>query len=351
MSEGSLQLRELQNGEEELAAAFVARQEFTPIWQAPLWGAFREQAVGERPRRFGVLRQGKLLTYVQVLERQWPLGLKFWFIERGPLLNVEVEDQTYLQAGLRVLWEGLQKVAQEEGLVGARFDFPPGARLAQATEDFFPALRAGVFSNFPQLTLRLNLRQSEEKIWAAMKPKARYNFRVACRQAVRVREITDPQAAPVFYRLLQKTTARAGFRGHGELFYQNFLRVLGPKQASLFLATQGATPLAAVLLTFYGDTATYYFGASDYRFRALMAPYACQFAALLAARQRGYHFYDLLGIAPAGARQHPLAGVSTFKRKFGGEVVAYPPAREVIWRRKAFALARAGRRVLAWWGC
>lgn len=335
-----MQFREIQNCETKIVTDFLRQQEFTPIWQAPLWGDFRAQAVQERPRRFGVWRGQELLAYCQILERIWPLNLRFWFGERGPLILANSKG-----TALPTLLAGITKIARQEKIVGVRFDFPPRPEIARAAANFFGScnLRVVTKENFPQLTLRLNLRQTEEQLLAAMKPKARYNFRVAQKHGVTVTEITQQSKIKIFYQLLKKTTQRDAFASHPEKFYADFLAFLGPQHASLFLAEQAQVPLAAILVTFYGDTATYYFGASDYIFRNLMAPYACHFAAMRAARARGYRFYDFLGLAPLQDSQHALTGVSTFKRKFGGEEIQYPAGKEMIWRPGALRLVALGR--------
>jgi lipid II:glycine glycyltransferase (peptidoglycan interpeptide bridge formation enzyme) len=133
------------------------------------------------------------------------------------------------------------------------------------------------------------------------------------------------------------------------------------KDAKLLLAKKDGKAIAGILLTFAGDTATYYYGASDHEFRSLMAPYLLQWRGIQFAKRRRCRFYDFLGIAQvldsrgteignrnqelwirkqgadfqspkpkAQSPNHRLAGVSSFKLKFGGEVVQYPMPRVLI---------------------
>ena len=44
----------------------------------------------------------------------------------------------------------------------------------------------------------------------------------------------------------------------------------------------------------------------------------------------GYQRFNLWGIAPAGQPNHRYAGVTTFKTGFGGEVVEYVPAHDLV---------------------
>jgi lipid II:glycine glycyltransferase (peptidoglycan interpeptide bridge formation enzyme) len=91
----------------------------------------------------------------------------------------------------------------------------------------------------------------------------------------------------------------------------------------------------------------YYYGASSYTHRALMAPYALQWAAMRYYKARGCATYDLLGIAPPDAPpDHPWQGISAFKEKFGGEVVMYPPEQEIVLRPIANWMLQWKRRIL-----
>ena len=113
-----------------------------------------------------------------------------------------------------------------------------------------------------------------------------------------------------------------------------------------------------------GKTGIYYYGASDYAYRVTMAPYLLQWEAMKRCKEKGCTTYDLLGIVPplplsltlsptsakdsAGRRgemenDHPWAGVSAFKEKFGGRVIEYPHEREVVLKpllKKLFAMKR-----------
>jgi len=78
------------------------------------------------------------------------------------------------------------------------------------------------------------------------------------------------------------------------------------------------------------DWGIYYYGASDNHYRKVMAPYLLQWEAIKESKKRGCKYYDFLGIAPEGAVNHPWAGVTQFKGKFGGEVVDYPKAKDLV---------------------
>ncbi|MBU0458601.1 peptidoglycan bridge formation glycyltransferase FemA/FemB family protein [Patescibacteria group bacterium] len=98
-------------------------------------------------------------------------------------------------------------------------------------------------------------------------------------------------------------------------------------------------PIAGLMGVIWNGTGIYYYGASSYEYRALMAPYALQWGAIKYCKTQGCSKYDLFGIAPLSHRErgvggrgkdHPWSGVSSFKEKFGGDVIEYPEEKMIV---------------------
>ena len=53
-------------------------------------------------------------------------------------------------------------------------------------------------------------------------------------------------------------------------------------------------------------------------------------------KKQGYERFNLWGIAPAGHPEHRYAGVTTFKTGFGGEVVEFVPAHDLVISRMGY---------------
>lgn len=173
-----------------------------------------------------------------------------------------------------------------------------------------------------------------------MKPKGRYNIKVAQKHGIRVEQTNDIHA---WYRLVSETTSRDGFTGLSKQRYQAFLEAL--EGSFLMLAyTQEGEAIAGLIGAVYGSTGIYYYGASSHAHRALMAPYLLQWEAMQYCRKLGCTHYDLLGIAPPDMPSHPWAGITSFKNKFGGELVEYPPEQMVVLKPVAKKLLELKRR-------
>lgn len=301
----------------ELDSFLLASQ--AEIQQFPIWEPVQAAAGALTCRRLAGFENGKIVAAAQIFERRWPAG-KWWHVPRGPVFgSLSAASQGEFLAEI-------ERLARDSAAVFVRFDWP---ELAEIPADL--PLQPAHQTNFPGTTLLLDLAKSEAELLAEMKPKGRYNIRVAEKRGVTVRESTDPAEADIFADLLAKTTARDGFTGHGREYYRAFLAALAPAgRASLFVAELAGRPIAASIVTWAGPRATYYYGASDHEHRAAMAPYLVQWTAILAARSRGFQEYDFLGIAPAEAKNHPLAGVTDFKLKFGGRILNYPASSELV---------------------
>lgn len=78
----------------------------------------------------------------------------------------------------------------------------------------------------PRRTIKVELAHDDDGLLARMKPKTRYNVRLAERRGVVVRR-GGLQDLPAFYRLLVETGARNEFGIHGVRYYADVLRVYG----------------------------------------------------------------------------------------------------------------------------
>jgi lipid II:glycine glycyltransferase (peptidoglycan interpeptide bridge formation enzyme) len=210
---------------------------------------------------------------------------------------------------------------------------------------------------------------AEEVILAQMHPKGRYNIGVAKKHGVTITEGTENDL-DAFYELLQGTGGRDGFQISQKSHYARFLASL--EGSFMLLAYHAGKPIAGLLGLVWptasprpstgsghpspvgrGDggegnrTGIYYYGASSYEHRNLMAPYLLQWEAIRLAKAQGCTRYDLLGISAEQAPpDDPWWGITDFKRKFGGMVVSYPPEQEMVLRPIVKHMLGLKRRIL-----
>ncbi len=175
----------------------------------------------------------------------------------------------------------------------------------------------------PQYTALLQL-TNPDAILEAMKPKWRYNIRLAERKSVTVRTSTALQDMDIAFDLLSATAERQGIRIHPKSYYQLLLEKLGSAgMAKLYLAEYEGNVIAANIMVGFGKTMTYVHGGTDNTYRQLMAPHLLQWQAILDAHEAGYTTYDFFGVAPPGQPNHAWAGITRFKMGFGAHFQEY----------------------------
>lgn len=171
--------------------------------------------------------------------------------------------------------------------------------------------------------LIIDLAQSEEKLLAGMKPKTRYNIRLARRKGVEV-VCSDINELPVFYDLYCQTAERNKFDACSYYYFSALYSALAStpdsSEVHFLLAKHNKDDLAGAIITISGRTATYLFGASSNQNRNMMAPYAVQWAGIRLARVKGCLTYDMGAVAPSSNLEHPFFGMYRFKTGFGGTI-------------------------------
>ncbi|HNW43295.1 MAG TPA: peptidoglycan bridge formation glycyltransferase FemA/FemB family protein [Elusimicrobiales bacterium] len=290
--------------------ALVQRTPESGFMQSWDWSEFKA-AQGQCVTRLGIFEGDELAggTLVYSVES----GLAPLQLPHGPVLPWKQP----LKAAqcLELLRTRLAEIAARTGA--------PLARLEPCLEGELPGwlekMPRAPLDLVPTPTLLVELSCSDEKLLGAMQPKGRYNVRLAVRKGVEVVSAADAESLNDFYGLFELTCARHGFNGEPPSFFEALLRTLGPAGgARLYFAGYKGMLLSAAIAVFYGDKATYLYGASAPFMRSAMAPYAMHWQIMRDARARGCRVYDMYGIAPEGQPLHAYSRFTPFKLRFGG---------------------------------
>ena len=148
------------------------------------------------------------------------------YTPRGPVapLDEAAPARVALEAGLHAL-------CRRRGAVFLKIEpnAPAGIDTARAlaASGFRPARRIQ-----PRRTIMLDLRPDapEDALLAAMKPKTRYNIRLAGRRGVRVRAARDEADVQRFYDLMTVTGQRDAFAVHSLDYYRDAWRDSAPRK-------------------------------------------------------------------------------------------------------------------------
>lgn len=265
----------------------------------------QSESWAEFQRKLG--RQADFVEGVLCIKQPTTLGLDYLYIPRGVITKKNLSAIT--------------TKAREIGCIFLRIE--PGMNsvvTGLATQ-----------SAQPQDVWILDLAQSEQELLAGMKPKTRYNLRLAQKKQVEIKVSTDPQDIQIFYKISKQMAERQRIRIQPEKYFRRMFEIFSKKhQAFLYLAYYKKKVIAANLVIYSGQTATYVHGSSANEFRNVMAPYVLQWQAILDAKKAGLKIYDFGGVAPKGVEDHAWQGITRFKQGFGGQLVHYPDSVDVV---------------------
>jgi len=349
-----MKARILKKKEEPLWDEFLQTQSLASIAQFSIWGHFQEKCAYRGKYWIVVLEndQKEIMGGTMVIRYSIRKGYCWIYGGRGPMLNYESEDLATL---MDTLVQQIEEIAHRNKAIFLRMDPPliqavdeePNNDSALANYTNLKGYKRIEHGFQPQDTLVLDITQTNEDLLKQMKPKGRYNIRLATKKGVKIRKANPKkpkqfeQDIDAFFKILRQTTKRDGFSGHGKSYYKNMIETLQPSgEAELYLAEYEGKIIAGNIVTFDHQTAIYYYGASSSEHRNVMAPYLLQWQAILDAKKRDLKYYDFLGIAPANSPGHPWAGVTNFKKKFGGQHITYVKPLEKVFKSFFYLLFR-----------
>ena len=288
---------------------------YAHVLQAWEWGDLKAK-YGWTPRRLLFYDKGDVRAAAQVLRRPLPhTPFGVIYVPKGPALDY---SDTKLLG--EVLGE-LERHARRERAIFVKVD--PDIRAGTPAAAVLPA-RGWRFSDEQiqfRNTVTLDLSRSEDELLAAMKPKWRYNIRLAEKKGVRAEAGADQDLA-LFYEMYAETSARDGFLIRPFSYYRDvwsaFIRA---NLAHLLIARVGDENVAGILLFHLGKRAWYFYGASRNARRDLMPNHLLQWEAIRWACAQGCAEYDFWGAPNKLSESEPMYGVNKFKMGFGGEFV------------------------------
>ncbi|MGC9025608.1 MAG: lipid II:glycine glycyltransferase FemX [Chloroflexia bacterium] len=314
------------------------------ILQSYEWGESK-RATGWTPRHLLLEDGGRALVAALVLRRETPLlGAPVLYVPKGPLLAAK--GSALLETALEVL----EAEARRERAIFIKVDPDIAAEDTAALEVLRRrAWRRGEDVQFRN-TILVDLQADEEVLLSRMKPKTRYNIRLAERRGIRVRAGTTDDL-PAFYELYRETGRRDGFLTRPYPYYRQIWQTfLESGWGRLFLAEHEGDLLAGLFLLHFGPCAWYMYGASAGRKREYMPNHLLQWEAMRWARSAGCTTYDLWGAPEQLWPEDPLWGVYRFKAGFGGRFASRIGAYDFVVRPALYlAFSWAVPRLLALW--
>jgi lipid II:glycine glycyltransferase (peptidoglycan interpeptide bridge formation enzyme) len=314
---------------------------FMQTWE---WGTFKE-AWGKGVGRYFLREQGRPVAVFMIIEHSLPGGFSYGYVPRGPVIARDylVSDRlTNLLAELATWFR--QEYAH---LLFVRFEPPLNEEDLPADQALFSRPDYYVQPRFNHV---VELSATEEELLRRFHPSTRSNISRGQKRGVTVELLnhTDRGHYENFRRVAQDTIARNNGKDiyPDDNYFQSLLKSISALGAEtpreeLTLATFGgyrAGELAAMhFVLFFGDTATYLYGASSTAHLSSKVTTCLHYAAMQEAKRRGLKYYDL-----GGVDEKLWPSLTSFKRQFRGHELNYLgnldlPIRPWLYRAYNFA--------------
>ena len=313
---------------------------FLQSWE---WGEFNEKILENEIQRWAIFDKNELRIILMLIKKPVAANKYYYYCPRGLIWQKEYQDK-------RVnLYGALLKKLKIELKDAVFLRTCPPAEFKNYMHGFmqrfgFSKPKILIHTKEPGKTLILDLTKSQKEILAEMHHKTRYNIRLAEKKGVKVREMnkmTRLNDIGLLYNLLKQTGKRNKIHIYDKNYYAKLINYFTDNDESLklklYVAEYKNKPLAAMLVVYFGHTATYLHGASGDEHRELMPNHLIQWTAINQAKEAGMEVYDFLGISDKNPH---WKGVTRFKKGFGGRTITFLGTWDYVLDKKWYKIFR-----------
>lgn len=298
--------------------------------QAPVYGRLQSTSGKAIVYLVGYANSTVVLTALGV-RYQAAGGLQYLYFPYGPIVASSAPE-LFSTFAIEV-----KKIARTLGCAFVRLD----------NEQFFtghvnaaPPQLARMSSLQPRNEWLLDISGDEESLWMAMHKHARYNVRLAERAQAEYK-IYAPADVPLddFYMLMQTTAKRDSFSIFDRSYYAAYLAAMRPEDGFVSFVYIDDKPAATALFIAHDAQIHYVFAGSSDDYRKIAPAYFLLWHTILAARERSCTLLNFGGVQDEVKKLH-LQGVTGFKKRFGGFVLAHGLPADIVIKPLRYALLR-----------
>ncbi len=250
-------------------------------------------------------------------------------IAGGPLF-----DSTNLK-----LWEAINKEIQA---IGKKYD-AVFARVRLQTTKSNKTETLLINSGYKKAPMHLHaehtsvidLEPTVENLLENMRRQTRYEVKKSKKQDITVQAYPARDKISQFIDLQQETAKRQGFITSSPTFLKALTESFGDS-VKIYVSEHGGDILNMALVILQGKEAVYFEAASSEKSYKFSGSYALLWQLIQDAKKDGYERLNLWGIAYNDDPQNRYAGVTTFKRGFGGQDITYMPAHDFVFNKTKY---------------
>lgn len=300
--------------------ASIKEKTFLQSWN---WGEF-QKLMGDKIWRFGIFENEELIAVSLVVKVVAKRGT-FLFLPHGPMVkNQEAKV-------LKFFLEELRKIAE-------RASFIRISPISERNEENLKILkdlgfRKAPTHTHPEETWQLDISPSEEDLLMQMRKTTRYLVRQGLKnQEIEIFQSQKLEDVETFNNLHQEVVKRQRFTPFSLDYFKKEVSAFSPdNQISVFLGKYKDEIIASAIIVYWQGIGFYHHGASSLKYSKIPVSYLLQWEAIKEAKRRGCLLYNSWGVAPEGSsRKHPWAGLTLFKKGFGGYLKEYVKTQDLI---------------------
>ncbi|MBI5457910.1 peptidoglycan bridge formation glycyltransferase FemA/FemB family protein [Candidatus Kaiserbacteria bacterium] len=316
---------------------------FLQSWK---WAQHYEHT-GSKIFRAGVYR-GETLAAVALFIKIGARRGTFLVCPHGPVISGAADEESALSALARYCTH----IAREEKCDFIRFC--PLSEANDANRAMYGRLgfRDAPIHMHPELSWMLDITKPEDVLLKEMRKTTRYLIKKMEKEGVEIIQSSDPADMEKFASVYAATVQRQQFTPFSKEYLKTEFELFSRDgEAVFFFGKYRGELIAAAIIIFYNGQAFYHHSGSLQKFDDINASYLLQWRVIQEAKKRGCTLYNFWGIAPDNKPQHAWAGLSLFKKGFGGFAEAYLHAQDMpltakYWLNYVIETARRMRRRL-----
>ncbi|MDA9129160.1 aminoacyltransferase [Candidatus Gracilibacteria bacterium] len=283
---------------------------FLHSWE---WGEIQSK-LGKDINRFGIYEQNTLIGVMLVLKVFAKRG-NYYFIPHGPIIIGDFHEV------FSEIFPKLLNQAKADSMDFIRLNST--VRNTQKNKDKFEELgfKHAPMHEHAEDTHLLDIDISEEELLGNMNSKDRYYINRAKKEGVQVRTSNDIDHIQILKDYHFKHAKRSDGKHNYSAFSEDFIDALYDRYGDSIstISTSHKGVVESIIMTIqFGNRCVYYIAASNIIHKKFSPNYLCQWSAIINAKNNGAKIYNFWGVSPDDNPEHPIAGVTKFKRKFAG---------------------------------
>ena len=287
------------------------------------WGEFNK-SIGYKIFRLGIYENNKLNGVSLAIKINARRG-SFLFVPHGPIQEAIGDAHELIH-----LFKFLRSLAIHEKCDFLRIS--PINLLEGGTEEILKdfGFRRAPTHMHSELNWILNIAKPENELLKDMRKTTRYSIGKAEKDGVEILKSDKTSDVKLFNLIYKSTVSRQHFTPFSLKYLESEFKAFAKdKKAMLFLAKYEGEIISAAMIIFENGGAFYHHGASTLKYSKVPASYLLQWEVIKEAKRRRCNSYNFWGISPENHPNHPWAGLTLFKKGFGGYAEEYIPAMDL----------------------